>query len=172
MESNPYASPSANLYGTTAGGGADAVSEGAIRQLQGTKPWVQFMSVLFFIGAAFMFLAGILMGVMGGIGGMAMAGGEPGAGIAGAMGIVIAVFYCLFGVLYLLPAVKMWKYGSRIGTLAQTRSVADLEGALNEQRIVWKFWGILTIVGVVLVVGGSILAGVAGAMAGASGAGL
>jgi hypothetical protein len=171
MESNPYATPSANLYGTT-GAGADSVSEGTLRHLQGTKPWVQFMSVLFFILAGLMFLGGIAMGLMGGVSGMAMAeGGEPAAGIAGAMGIVMAVIYCTLGLLYLFPAVKMWKYGSRIGTLAQTRSVADLEGALNEQRVVWKFWGIMTIIGIVLGMGGAIVAGVAGAMAASAAAG-
>lgn len=162
MESNPYSSPSANLFSSTGGTVAEAVSQGTINQLQGTKPWVRFMSVLFFIGGIFMMGIGLIMGVAGGVGGMSLPEGQAAAPF-GAIGIVvIAGIYGLMGLLYLYPAVKMWKYGTKIGDLVNSRSVADLEAALNEQRIVWKFWGVMTIVVIGLMIVGSIVAAVVG----------
>ena len=79
------------------------------------------------------------------------------------MVIGMAVFYGVFGLLYLYPAMKMWKYGGRIMDLMVSRSSADLEAALNEQRIVWKFWGIITLLMICAVIAFVIVAAVVGA---------
>jgi hypothetical protein len=135
--SNPYASPTANLYGSASGGAADAVSPSTIAQLAGTKPWVRFMSVLMWIAISLIILGIIAVGVM-----MTM-------GASKAIGTQELIIIGVYGVLiffYIYPAVKMWKFANRVKSLMETRSLADLDAALTEQRRLWKFVGILTII--------------------------
>lgn len=135
--SNPYATPSANLYGSTSGGAADAVSPSTIAQLAGTKPWVRFMSVLMWIAISL-----IILGIIGV--GVVMAMGAPKA--IGTSELIIIGVYGVMIFFYIYPAVKMWKFANRVKSLMETRSLADLDAALTEQRKLWKFVGILTII--------------------------
>jgi hypothetical protein len=139
---NPYSTPSANLYGAATGGGADAVSPGTIAQLAGTKPWVRFISVMLWIGIGFMILGAIGLGAM-----MIFGLSQNKSGPLGGMEmVVIAVMYGLMAFLYIYPAVKLWAYANRIGSLSATHSVADLDAALTEQRRFWKFVAIMMII--------------------------
>lgn len=145
---NPYSTPSANLYGAATGAGADAVSPGTIAALAGTKPWVRFMSVMVWIGVVFMLLGGLgmlVMGMLGLNGGPSSSQmGMPGPG--GAFMVGMAGAYVFMAFMYIYPAIKLWKYASHIGRLSSSRTVADLDEALNEQRRFWKFLGIAMIV--------------------------
>lgn len=60
-----------------------------------------------------------------------------------AMGAGLGVIYLVFAVIYIFPALRLWKYASSIAALLATGSVANLEDALNQQRSFWKFIGIL-----------------------------
>jgi hypothetical protein len=117
---------------------AGGVTDLAIEMLQKTRPWVMFLSILSFILSAFMLLAGLLMvGV-----GMMASGGSAEKG----MQAMIGVIYLPLSALYIYPAIKMWMYGSAIGRLVASRSTADLEEALGQQKSFWKFAGISAIV--------------------------
>lgn len=146
MEANPYAAPSANIHGAASGAGSDAVSPGTIAALAGTKPWVRFMSVMLWIAVGFMLLAAVGMGALGAIGGPAEAAFKQSGAFGGISLIGIAIAYGVMALFYIYPAVKLWAYATRIGSLSSTRSVADLDSALNQQRQFWKFIGILMIV--------------------------
>lgn len=140
---NPYSTPSANLYGSSSGGGADAVSPGTIAQLAGTKPWVRFISVMLWIGIGFMMLGALGIGAV-------MVSGLAKKSTTGPFGgmemVVIAVMYGVFAFLYIYPAIKLWAYANRIGSLSASHSIADLDAALTEQRRFWKFIAILMII--------------------------
>lgn len=140
---NPYSSPAANLYGSTSGGAADAVSPSTIAILSATKPWVRFMSVLMWIGVVLMLLVAAGMGVISSLG---VAKSMPSNAFGGVQLIVLAVIYGIFAFIYIFPALKLWKYANRIVSLGATRSVADLDAALNEQRSFWKFIGVMMII--------------------------
>lgn len=144
MESpaNPYSTPAANLYGSTSGGAIDGVAPSTVAMLAATKPWVRFMSVLMWIGVAFLLLGALGMGAVSMMG--LAKQGKP-SPFGGAELIVIAVIYGVMAFVYIYPAIKLWKYANRIGTLGSTRAVTDLDAALNEQRAFWKFIGIMTI---------------------------
>ncbi len=139
---NPYSTPAANLYGSTTGGVSDAVSPSTIAMLAATKPWVRFMAVLMWIGVAFMLLAAVGMGAFSMLGLAKQGQANPfgGAGL-----IAMAAIYGVMAFVYIYPAIKLWKYANRIGSLGSTRSVTDLDAALNEQRGFWKFIGVMTI---------------------------
>lgn len=156
---NPYQASSHSAYPAYSGGN---VSPGTQQALAGTKPWVRLCSIMGFIGAGFMILAGLLMMTSGAMVGMSS---REAAGLAG-LPVVMGITYILLSIIYLFPSVKLWKYGSAIVRLMSTGSTADLEAALDQQRGFWKFVGILMIIMLafmLLAMVGGIIAGIAGA---------
>jgi hypothetical protein len=142
MESNPYNSPSANLFGSSSQTTTEAVPSEAITQLQRTKPWVRFFGVMMWIATGLMLLGGIAVGI-GAIAGLASA--QTGMAEKGML-IGMAAAYVVFGFLYLYPSMKIWAYGTAIGKLAESRSAEDLVKALDQQRAFWKFIGVMMII--------------------------
>jgi len=147
---------------TQGSGGEGRITELMIQHLSRTKVWVILISVLLFIGSGFLLLASLGMIIMG-------AAGSASGGIENALGGIPAVgagvLYILFSLLYIYPAVKLWKYGSSIKQLTMSRSVSALEIALDQQRAFWKFTGIIAIIMIVfyiVLIVGLIVAGVAG----------
>jgi hypothetical protein len=135
-------------YGPAPAGG---VSETAIDELRQTRPWVIFMSVLMFVGAAFTLLGAISMFVVGAMvpTTLAGAGNEGARAVGGMMGVMYAgmgFFYLFVAGLSIYPGVKLWSFGSAIGRLLSSRATIDLEDALRHQKAYWKFYGISVIV--------------------------
>ncbi len=164
MENNPspYAAPSSNVFAASSAVG-EGITDGVIEQLRRTKGWVKLLGVLFIIGAVLMFIFGLVVMLGGGAIGFAE---MSGAGVAsGAMMVGMGIGNTIFGLLYLYPGIKLWKYGSSIDRLIQDRSNVTLEAALNEQRGFWKFVGVITLVVIVLygliIVGVGVFAGIA-----------
>jgi len=62
------------------------------------------------------------------------------------MPVVMGLVYLVLSLLYLIPSIKLWKYGSAIYRLLSTNSIADLENAMEQQRSFWKFVGIMIII--------------------------
>jgi dolichol kinase len=58
----------------------------------------------------------------------------------------LGLVYLPFGLMYVYPALKMWMYGSAIGRLVRSRAPTDLDAALGQQKSLWKFIGIVTVV--------------------------
>jgi len=87
-------------------------------------------------------LALVMLVAGGSIAASAKAGG--GALPAGMM-TGIAILYALLSVLYIYPALKLWKYATQIGALLISGSMMDLESALSQQRSFWKFVGMMVI---------------------------
>ena len=140
MTIDPYSSPTPYVQPPSFSTSA-AISQGVLAQLAGTKGWVRFMSVLMFVGAGFMLLVGLIMLVAGG---SIAANAKTGALPAGVM-TGLAIVYALLSLIYIYPALKLWKYASYIGSLLISGSMMDLESALNQQRAFWKFLGIMVI---------------------------
>jgi hypothetical protein len=138
---NPYAAPTANTQ--PSGGGV--VPADVINELTGTKPWVRFISVLMWIVVAFMLLFVVLYLIIGLVGGSALIkAGAAGAGVALMIGVSLGLGVASLLIIY--PTLKLSKYASNIGRLAESRSFADMAAALAEQRRFWKFQGILLII--------------------------
>jgi hypothetical protein len=127
----------------SAGTAHAGISELALDMLRQTRPWVLFLGILSFIAAGLMLLAGIFM---------AIAGAVASAATSSPMSAVVGLVYIPLGVVYVYPGLKLVKYGGAIGRLMQTRSAADLEDALGQQKSMWKFSGIAAIVMIVLYV--------------------
>lgn len=154
MENNPYSSPAANLFGSVSETSAQGVSEPVLLQLKRTKPWVRLISVCCLILGILMLLVAVGIGTMGGLGKL------PDSSSPSIMWLG-TVMYALMGLLiYIYPGVKLWKFANRIATLLTRRSDEDLIAALDQQRSLWKYIGIWTLL-MVCFVGLAILASIA-----------
>jgi len=145
-DANPYQTPQIMTEASDIGD-ADPTLDGAADMLRKTKPWVRFISVMFFIGAAFSALGGI--GVI--VGGIAagMAGGMPGGMAGGMPGLLLAglgVAYIVMAILYIAPGVFLWMYADRIGLFLRQKTPGRLASALASQKSFWKFIGIMTLI--------------------------
>lgn len=164
--SNPYATPAANPYGSNPLNMEGSVTTETIAPLAGTKGWVQFMSILLWLGVGFMVMAGIGMMAAGSFMAEAVAKTQPGSPMASKMVVVgLGGLYLLMAIFYVYPAIKLWSYGSRIGKLKNSLALADLNAALHEQRRFWKFTGIVIILMICLYILLFVGLGIAGAMA-------
>ena len=165
MSIDPYSSPAAPVFPSSPPS-ETALVQGVLKQLAGTKPWVRFISVLMFIGAGLLLIVAVVMLFVGGTIFQNANLGAYGAG----MGIGMAVAYALFAFIYVYPALKLWKYASRIGGLLLSNSLLDLDDVLNEQRAFWKFIGVMMLLMLILyavIAVFGIIAMVAGGMAAA-----
>jgi hypothetical protein len=131
---------------------APADFDGIVRAMVKTRPWVRLMAVLAFISVGFMALAGLFGGIAG------VATGEPTV-------MILLIVYPLCALLYLFPAIYLWRYANRINDFVRDRSTASLEPALDAQRSFWKFAGIVVILSFVLALVIGVLMGVFAAAA-------
>ena len=69
---------------------------------------------------------------------------------SGTTAAALGVFYVLMGLLYFFPALHLYRYASRIGDYLGGGQDVQLELALDAQRSFWKFVGIVTLAGLVL----------------------
>jgi hypothetical protein len=139
--SNPYTTPETRDFRAEGG----AVAQEIISVLLATRPWVRLMSVMMFIGAGVMLLAALAMLIAGGAA-LGMDDGDRVAGMTGGVAAALSVVYGLLGLLYIYPALKLWRYASGINVLARVQDSTSLHAALDEQRAFWKFIGIMILV--------------------------
>jgi hypothetical protein len=119
----------------------EAVSPAIVGLLAQTRPWVKLMSVLAFVGLGFGVLGLLLAAVV------SRAKGHGGAGVKEA--VVVAWFSTPLLLLYVPPAVFLWRYAEGIRGVVQGGGPRALEYALRNQKSFWKFVGILALVGIV-----------------------
>ena len=156
MANNP------NQFAPAPGGGAGPQFDGAAEMLRQTRPWVRLVSIMMFVGAAFMVLAGGFMMLGGAAAGM---GTELGP-MAGAPVAIMGVIYIAMALLYIVPATYLWQYAGRSQEFDLQRSASALTSALQAQKSFWKFCGICIVIYLVLIVaalGFGIIAMISGA---------
>jgi hypothetical protein len=125
----------------------DQTQTGVAAALGGTRKWVRLVSILGFIGSAFMIVAGIGMAVWGSA--MPDAAGPFPGGMA-----VFGLVYVCMALIYLVPSIYLWRYGTHIGAYLRDPQAILLEAALEAQRKFWQFVGVLTVIMLVFMVGG------------------
>lgn len=135
-------------------GGSGLMTERVVASLRKTRPWVLFIAILGFIGAAFTLVASIPMFLGGGMMGMSgMDGLDAGAGLAGTGFMIgIGAMYLLLAVIYFIASLYLLRYANAIKRAVNGLNASDLEVALDAQASFWKLVGILSIVSIVLMI--------------------
>ncbi len=155
-----YAPPRSAVGSSLFSGGQ--VPPGTVQALLETRPWVLFIAILSAIGMGLVFLGGLAMLAFGQR--LAPAAGMPASYMAG-----MAVAYLIMGFLYIFPIVKLFKYSGAINRLRHSKSTADLDDAMRQQKGFWKFVGIVMLIAMVIYLIAIIVgvgAGIAGARSG------
>lgn len=120
----------------------DRLTAGMIDSLRKTRPWVRFLSILGFVAAGLMVLAGVGVSIFG-----LVDGGESSGPFGGALMVGVGVLYVLFALLYIVPSRYLSRYASAIKTaVASPSKTAAVEEALRYQKSFWKFVGIIMLV--------------------------
>ncbi len=114
------------------------VSEEMLGSLNATQPWVKFLSIVCFVVAAFVALAGIIT-IVG------FTFGPTSSRLEHIFGPIIGVLETLASVFfYLIPGVFLLRYGNAIINIPASGRAA-MEDALRQQKSLWKYVGIFTI---------------------------
>ncbi|MEZ5536081.1 MAG: DUF5362 family protein [Thiolinea sp.] len=135
-------------------GGSGLMTDSIVASLRKTRPWALLLSILGFIGSAFMVIAAVPMLLGGGMmGGGAMQGMEGAQMFGGGMMIGMGVFYLIIAITYFMASLYLLRYAGSIKRAVAGMQVGDLEQALAQQASFWKLMGILTLIGIVAMIG-------------------
>lgn len=110
-----------------------------------TRPWIRLISIFMWVVTGLTAIAGVVTAVMD-------------------RNVMTALPLLIIIVLYVIPAVYLTRFGSRVGQLKSDRRPETLEAALDSQRAFWRVVGIMLLVVVALYVVGIAVAAVAAIM--------
>ena len=136
------------------------VTPEGISHLVSIRKWALFLSIMGFIGSAFMVLGGFVMGAMS----RAFDHSELGGAFSS---IFIMVLYVGIGILYFFPSLFLFKFSSYLKTATDTFAESKLTEALSSLRSFFTFTGVTTIIMIVVGVvafAALIVLGIMGAM--------
>lgn len=137
---NPWQSPE-NVSVPAPPPGAQVVLTGTmLRYLKEAVPWLRFVGIMGFISSGFTAIAGISFTVVGLVT----------TSIADVFGFfppgLVGLFYVGLGAVLFFPARFTYSFGSRLRNYQLNNSERELEEAFKNNKSLWKFHGILTIV--------------------------
>ena len=116
-----------------------------VEYLRQTKPWVRFISILGFIGTAFLLLAGLFLMV-----GSGFLSSRFGSALGGVPTALIGLIYVVLGALYIIPVVFLFRYATGIQKALTMDLISGMEDALRSQKSFWRFVGILMLILLIL----------------------
>jgi hypothetical protein len=130
MPANPYQAPRADLDDDApraSGEEIEGMSE-LLAPLKGTQPWVKLASIAGFIGAGLLMLIGVLALV-----------------VEMKVPTILALVYVMIGVVYIAPAMHLWRYAATIQASLRDRETRTVVRALEHQQKFWHFVGMITL---------------------------
>lgn len=136
-------------------------TQAIIEKLRGAQPWLRFLGIMSWIGAAMLLLlAGILLLV-------AAANNSTDPDLSPGKMVLASFLYAGGSLLYVYPAILFLRAARHIRNLGS--DTADIVEAIDAQRRIWKYIGIYLIVVMCLVAllfGFGILLGISQALKG------
>jgi MFS family permease len=151
---NPFQSPDANTEIVKPLVSQGALTDTMMKYLSDASPWLRFMGIMGFIGSGFMVLGGLVSIVIMPF--IVSALEEASSFLSGFIGalslmIVYALYMIGVGALIFFPALFTYRFGAKIRSYVLTNSEGELEQAFRNNRSLWKFNGILTIIGIAII---------------------
>ena len=136
-------------------GVSKALTDTMLSYLRGASPWIRFIGVISFISCGLLVVVGLMIAAFSIFMEDFSEYAEP------FMGFLLGIFYIICGVVCIFPSRFLYNFGARIRNYLLGYSEQELELALKNNKALWKFLGVLTIISMILVpvllVGGVIL---------------
>ena len=121
--------------------GVTVATPRTLELLKQTRPWVLLFAILAFVIGGLL----VVIGVIGGVLGLVLAGSRRGPGTFAPL---ILIIYVPLSLLYIVPGLYLSRYAARIRELMGSRSSAALESAIEAQRSFWRLIGIIASIGI------------------------
>ena len=153
---SPYQSPENPSVPEKPLGTQAALTETMLRYLKEASPWLRFIGILGFIGCGFMVIGGIIGAVV------MFAVSDLTDELSGVFSLLIGLIYLPIGILFFFPSRFIYNFGAKIHNYQFTNSEEDLEIAFKNNKALWKFNGILYIIGLAFIPVSIVLAVIAG----------
>lgn len=119
------------------------INDVAVVYLNETSKWGKFLAIMGFIAAGLTILLGFFSSTLMPL----IYNKQIGMGMMpSAFTYFLAVIYIAIGVLYFFPSLYLYKYSEKIKEAIHSRNSQALTEAFQNQKSLYKFWGILTII--------------------------
>jgi hypothetical protein len=135
---NPYESPQAEISSVKPLTTQGVLTETMVLYLKGASPWMRFVGIAGFIILGLYALVGLTM--VAGIRSAAI------PGLYGGMGILAGLVFLGAIALMFFPVLFVFRFGQKIKSYLHTGNEGDLEQAFKNNKSLWKFTGILSII--------------------------
>jgi len=142
---NPYESPRAEINTVNPLSGR-VLTENMVYYLKGASPWLRFIGV-----AGFIYFGIMVLGCLAMIIGLRTVISSEIPGFEVFSSSVFLLYMLMFIVLMFFPSLFIFRTGRKIQKYLFTGNNSDLEAAFKNNKSLWTFLGVLTIIGLVFV---------------------
>jgi hypothetical protein len=147
---NPYASPKAESIPENDLITRQSLTDTMTVYLREAAPWLRFIGIVGYIGCGFLAVLGIAsiagMNALSGLWDSISELGSMGSLFNSAFSITFGFNFLLTAVLCFFPSRFIWNFGSKLRSYFQNGREQELELALKNNKSLWKFLGIITII--------------------------
>jgi hypothetical protein len=150
-----YQSPQTDVNAVNPLAPTARLTETMVLYLKGASPWLRFLGVLGFIAAGGTGLGGLIFVIGGILGNTAFGRLLSGqlydadmseVGMISGISIIIGIFIIATGIICFFPAQFIYNFGKKIRNFLQNNDERELELAFKNNKSLWKFAGIVTII--------------------------
>jgi hypothetical protein len=106
-----------------------------------TSKWANFLSIMGFVLTGIIVLVGLFAGSIFSMMPQSEMGNMPGG-----VGTMMTGLYLILGVVYFFPSWYLFKYAQKLKASLSTRNSQELVTAFENQKSLYKFWGIFAII--------------------------
>ena len=131
-----------------------------------TAKWARLLSIVGMVALVLMVLFGLFFSTMfGTLGSNPFEGAEPSTNLSSAMGIFLAIFYLIIGIIWFFPLMYLLRFSSTIKTAVNSNDQNALNLSFQNLKSCFRFVGIVTIIVLAIYALTFVIAIVGGAMA-------
>lgn len=119
------------------------ISDVAIVYLKETSKWAKFLAIMGFIATGLMVIFGFFSSTLMPL----IYNQQIGMGMMpSSFSFIFTVVYIAIGLLYFFPSLYLFKFSTKTKEAIHSLNEQTLTEALQNQKSVYKFWGIFTII--------------------------
>jgi len=128
-----------------------SLNSSAKEYLRQTAKWAKLLAITSIIFSVIIIIVGLFFGTIMGL--VNSFGGQNMPNMyAGSLGIFMAVFYGVIGLIMMYPGIRLLQFCSRTKHALNMNNTEAIEEAFKRLRSVFRFYGIIVIIYLVLII--------------------